>query len=727
MNIDGPIACAEHLATWRPSDVNFNAGLILAQRLVDQGRFLELDELAVAAEKNIYLLLAIASRAARTNHVLGPAACKVLIRKLKRFKKKVDVRQVGYSEREFDLVLAIVGAVTSGCRNGLLDHASARRILDLYVPESSRRDFGSQYGPNPEALLKAWALREFVGGVEMTDLNLAPKKVAAEIQKPKHQMSRELADFRSNVMPLVPWVRAWAEATCTATFDSGPTFATLAESSFKSRISDYETPYAFLQACARIATQLLALKPNEESRRHLIDWLRTASPHLSRATLTNVVQISAPVASMDAVAFAVASWVAQEIGAAREEADSRCDAFLDLSRAICALSPSSASEYFGMAVDMADKLGDDVMDQWFAMLSISKAAAAGDQTDDERAYRVAQVVEAFDPYMGDGIDYEETIRVIAQLSPNSALAIASRWRDRNFGRQPQTARGLLSGDGSATTAVPVTGAALLPMADTIGVLGLLAPAVASGAIERTKVVATIAQFDRANLHGDAFYKELDELASTYDLDLSDTPYGSEVRALSAPEHDNGESTSRHWGLASEARVRDHKDSLAKLRSMDLGSADGMESARLLMLGNRSRARPEDFWELAFNSPPKHWHEVIAAFGSNPHFDSFDYRGFFERISGLESVPQGAQRAVRDLVYTALKRFCADILTRRWKVFSLSMLSKLSGATEDALFDVAMVELGTRSDPVDAASCFALAGNLVRQIRWSKLVLSSISQ
>src|SRR5262249_19796139 len=59
-NIFGAQAATHSLRVWRPREVSFRAGRIVAKRLVDHGRYEDLDQLAVAAENDVCLILAIA-------------------------------------------------------------------------------------------------------------------------------------------------------------------------------------------------------------------------------------------------------------------------------------------------------------------------------------------------------------------------------------------------------------------------------------------------------------------------------------------------------------------------------------------------------------------------------------------------------------------------------------------------------------------------------------------
>src|SRR6185295_114094 len=62
LNLHGAEACAQQLRRWRPREVSFRVGQILVGRLVDAGRFDEVEALAVAANNDLGLILAISTK-----------------------------------------------------------------------------------------------------------------------------------------------------------------------------------------------------------------------------------------------------------------------------------------------------------------------------------------------------------------------------------------------------------------------------------------------------------------------------------------------------------------------------------------------------------------------------------------------------------------------------------------------------------------------------------------
>ncbi|MGB8479109.1 MAG: hypothetical protein WCE63_09735 [Acidobacteriaceae bacterium] len=117
----------------------------------------------------------------------------------------------------------------------------------------------------------------------------------------------------------------------------------------------------------------------------------------------------------------------------REDAESKAGSYLDLARALVGFDRSEAAEYFRLAMSVAGKVGDEIVDRWLALLDLADRAADPGRYSSELAYRLARCGEVAEEYNGKHFEIDGTVTAIGGLSPTSLLAILSRWRDRRFG------------------------------------------------------------------------------------------------------------------------------------------------------------------------------------------------------------------------------------------------------------------------------------------------------
>ena len=99
------------------------------------------------------------------------------------------------------------------------------------------------------------------------------------------------------------------------------------------------------------------------------------------------------------------------------------------------VSRDDAAAYFYYAIEAVSKFGDEGLQRWEAVIAIANRCADGGHTSPEMAYRFIQCGEL----VGENVrekyfDRDGMVRVASRLSPASAFAALSRWRDREVGR-----------------------------------------------------------------------------------------------------------------------------------------------------------------------------------------------------------------------------------------------------------------------------------------------------
>ena len=136
LNIHGANAAARFIGIWRPREVSFRVGRILASRLIDHARFANLDELAVAAENNLCLVLAII---VELRSVQRTPPCEVVGRVFRlvshsRVRLKTN-KTLDIKETDLDAVTALVEAAL---KLSLCSQNEAAALLTRYLPLSPR-------------------------------------------------------------------------------------------------------------------------------------------------------------------------------------------------------------------------------------------------------------------------------------------------------------------------------------------------------------------------------------------------------------------------------------------------------------------------------------------------------------------------------------------------------------------------------------------------------------
>jgi hypothetical protein len=114
--------------------------------------------------------------------------------------------------------------------------------------------------------------------------------------------------------------------------------------------------------------------------------------------------------------------------------DEVAPAYAKLARATLIGSDDNAEFYFGKAVDILSKVGEERAYRWDAVVPLAKQAAAGNTDQQELAYRFMRVAENIWEHAREK-HWSRTDAMITsvQLSPGGGTAALSRWRDREIG------------------------------------------------------------------------------------------------------------------------------------------------------------------------------------------------------------------------------------------------------------------------------------------------------
>lgn len=704
LNVDGAGACVEFLSRCRPSTVAFDVGTLIAGRLIERGELVRLNGLLKASESNKYLQLAITGQAVRQNVMLDTDASLVVMKTLRHHRNKIELSGKSRWDQKDDGLAAICGALTTCLKNGLISKVRASAILSKYLPAEAPRSLGSGFHQSSEIILKAWAVRTYLTGEALTDAHLADPELLDELNGKTYVSTRDGRGYRQNIAPLIPWVTAWARVSCEPGTDVDAELQPLLGTLPKPKRRDDDEPKLFLNVAAKLSAWLLSQSAGSAvTRKALQSWYQSVAEELWWPTTNAIIRMLAPLSSMDQAAFYLANSAHQQITTTREDAQERTDALIQLTRALHSLSPEESQHYFDAALDLADKVGDEIRERWDAMLAVSHQAGPGGD-DEERAYKIAQLAEAVEPYMGDGFGYQETIKAVATLSARTAMSVASRWRDRRFGVFSEVLRGLLDSEVGALKQEHLPSLAFSPFHDRIA-LGPLVERAVLAEKELSDSIFDVA-FDVFRMRGN--HPE----QSKHFVALA-KKYGYPCGEYEAPRAESRSlNTSRDWFAEPLTENADAvEDSLA---SLDFTSAEDMEAGRKILRSARYDQR-DLLLQTAFKQPPRTWSKIAKAFSGTAGFTISDYKSFFEISATLESPPAGFRNASGDLARHAAARFGEEIATHRWQDLPWDAIESLTGIKSPILLNLAFKEVGSRGGFLDSAACFALLTKLVRQL------------
>ncbi|KQU51508.1 hypothetical protein ASG84_25765 [Rhodococcus sp. Leaf278] len=708
LNVDGPQGCADYLRRWlRPADVAFEPGLIVAARLIDAGRFQELDRLVDSSVDLEYLQLAIAARAGRSGYYLSYSATSVIVGMLQ---DRTDAlpSQSGRNRQTHHMLSAIVWTLACAERHALLTDTDALAILDSYLNDKAPQGIASRLNDERLTTVKAWALRKMLQNTELDVVDLASPDLVQEMDA-KSGRTQRLSESTDNITPLIPWARAWAKSTRNQQIDLRALFESLPKR--RPRSGNYSLPYSYLRDVAHLGAELLVNQPNNDNLSAYTEWLNTFRESLPIDTLIDVIRLASRSQPMDDLLYATARAVSTAIKDTQLDADESTASFVNLARAIRGHDADEAGQYWAKAVDTADRIGDDAYERWRVIRNLSEIASKAVRADHSarRAYQACQLIEALYPYSGDSLDFSDAIRMVARFSPTAAVSTASRWTNRNVGVFTRVLDGLVNYPDSALCNHPLEALALTPLAPNSDISSLVGPAL-HAAESPQNLLEAFSAHDRAATHPTTFFDTIDELAAKFQLDLSTTVYGAKTRHVyQSQEYPPTRSSIFRNDTSDVDHRRERAEALIK--ALDLTNPADLDRARAI---SEESGRAYDMSNLAdeiISQPRRTWATTINGIAANTRISFYHNRQLVDALLNVPDLPEAASAACRRLVDTLVHRFAEEILTNSWGPAALEPLSKLSHRAPEDLMAAAVQDLGTRNNTLNSTQYFTLAGVL----------------
>ena len=436
LNIHGAGATARSIRRWRPREVSFQAGCMMADRLIDHGRFKDLSGLAVAAGNDLGLVLAVIVKLRAIQQTPPSEVVARAFRLVAHSRVRLKDTQV-LDNTCLDAVTALVEAAL---KLSLCSHTEAAALLTRYLPATPPRDLGSRLSSPRAPLLRAYCLKAELEGQTLQLIDLAHTELKAEVEKNSHHSSsRERLEFEESIGALLPWYQLWAAALLGKIDRKG-----LPNQLKRTHDASAKAAQIHYRADSGTSDEIVLLwfgmlnhldAVDTESVNAVRSWIKNLRRPLFTPTLNALARLGARNEVTKAVSLAFAAKAFKLTQHERADADSKASSYIDISRSILTISASEAKAYFNEAVAVASKIGEENLSRWDAILNLADRAARKDRPTPELAYQFARCAEVTWDYVvrDKHFDWRSTVKALASLCPSSSLGILSRWRDRGFG------------------------------------------------------------------------------------------------------------------------------------------------------------------------------------------------------------------------------------------------------------------------------------------------------
>jgi hypothetical protein len=432
--IDGPRGMVEELQEWSPRELPFQLGRPVISRLIDAGRFPEIDEIAHEGKAMPFLILAITDELSAVGR-LPPVETLAATLEFLGKDGALD-KQRSRSELINPLATAAVSTLEA-CAAQKFSAVEILTVLDGLIPLTADITVRGHYGVEPrERFVRAAALRAVLSDADEPALkNMLPPE-PEDSEKKGHRRDKEGDNFLS---ALIPWYYLRAKLLLGVTGADDTPLDEVRNRSANTHFSNYHFENLIKLEVTDARFAALLWKKNVtavELGSFLASTIQSKSFKYWLGRRITVLRASMRSSHLADLRVPVEQSCLVELregweGSPQEHASS----YMLLARAVLASKPVEAATYFDEATQVISRFGDEVLERWQAIMAVAARCVAGGPTAQELAYRLLRCAEEVGDYEGTGDHFErsDAIRMVTRLSPSAGIAGLSRWRDREVG------------------------------------------------------------------------------------------------------------------------------------------------------------------------------------------------------------------------------------------------------------------------------------------------------
>jgi len=434
LNLDGVDACIGFLNRLNPEFV-FGVLQRFTTRLMDEGRFDEIDQLLQSGKAHVYNTVAIVSNLMQLGKIPDRSVVSIALDLLCHPKTRIKKQKVYHFEKKIpDAIVTF----TDCCMALHLPAEKILRVLRHYIPIRASRTVGNEHFSDDRLIfLKALTIRMMLSRLQEPNLEeILPQDYLKE--KKSYEEQNALIEFKETVLGLLPWylfrMRILMGEKVSLMDDASIT----QQASGKARAERYRShdwiPEEIALVCSSIVI-LLKNFPSQEVRAFYDKFLKPKEALQLRGKLT-LLNAAGRLPHLIPVRSELEQTTYEIVKVIKGDGpDAIAARYIGLARAVLTVDISDARVYFDHAIDIASKFGDEVVQRWEAFVGLAEQASDKTVTPNSLAYRFIRCAEV----VGDSAAREkywsrnDAMRVCTKMSPGLGLSTVSRWRDRDIG------------------------------------------------------------------------------------------------------------------------------------------------------------------------------------------------------------------------------------------------------------------------------------------------------
>ncbi|MEK9158326.1 MAG: ATP-binding protein [Patescibacteria group bacterium] len=435
LNLEGVDACITFLNHLNPRFV-FGVLQRFTTRLMDEGRFDEIDQLLHSGKMQVYYTVAIVSNLMQLGKIPDRAVVRLALDLLCHSKSRIKKPEAHH----FEHVIPDAIVTFAGCCMALhLPPEKILRVLRHYIPIRADRSFGENrfFSNHRPIFLKALTIRMMLSGQSEPNLEEILPLDFLKVKK-SYDEQNALTEFKETLFGLLPWYLFRMRILLCENVSLMDGAREAQQSSGKAKAQHYRSndrqPEEIALVCSSIVI-LLKDFPAEDILKFYDTYLKPKETLQlwGKLGLLNAAGRLAHLTSLQSDLEMTTYEIIKLIKGDGPEAIA--SQYLALARAVLTVDIADARVYFDKAIDIASKFGDEIVQRWEALVGLGEQASDKTVTPNSLAYRFIRCAEV----IGETVDREkhwnryDAMRVCTKMSPAMGLSAASRWRDRDIG------------------------------------------------------------------------------------------------------------------------------------------------------------------------------------------------------------------------------------------------------------------------------------------------------
>ncbi|MFT3948210.1 MAG: hypothetical protein QM763_14665 [Agriterribacter sp.] len=435
LNIHGVSGCTDFLFGLKPKEALFRTVQDLAERLVDLGRFGEINNLISRFIHEPYYLIAIVSRLVTIGRFPQANEIEICLNLLCFRKSRIRKLKDFFNDRITPAIISFLEA----CVYRELPRLKILMALNHYVPLKANRMVYSTHSSGERTIyLKALAIRAVLLNKPEVDIEaISPDEFSSK--KKNHELDNDYKEFKEVIYGLFPWYLLRARILFDKQIKLLDVVGSVNETSTKARTNRYRSydmlPYEISHICADIL--MLYQQGSGEDIAEVYQSFLHNDKAFRLQDKSLLLRAACRVPHLLNIRQPLEHATYELIKTNHDDGpDEIANRYIAIARAVLAISSDDASVYFDKAIEVASKFGDELVQRWEAVVALAQRACIKQTVPDELGYRFIRCAEL----VGENVSREKywsrsgAIRVCAKMSPGIAISALSRWRDRDIGR-----------------------------------------------------------------------------------------------------------------------------------------------------------------------------------------------------------------------------------------------------------------------------------------------------